>query len=552
MGRCRIWRAPTHGQAPVLRNPAAVRPWQHVLEPLYGYMRVVESIYGKPQTAPVAYNFGPDEKEKVDVGTVAKLFCDSWGGGVQPKVAAEEKPRHEAHMLALSIDKARKELGWQPRWNTKQAVEQTVAWYKAFAEAKDVQRLSLDQIERYQLLIIDGATIRLPHHRRGHHGAAGGACVARAHPGASIIIIEKEDIVAFHASGRNSGVLHAGFYYSADSLKAKFCRDGNAAMREYVKSRGLHINECQKVVVAQNEQELATLHELYKRGQVNGVPLNLVDEKQLGEIEPNAKTYKQAIHATTTAVIDPIEICNEMRKELEASGVKVLTKTAYERRISQNTIEAGGRQFEAGKIINCAGLYADKIAKDFGFCEHYAIMPFKGVYLKYNGLDRPVSKCVYPVPNIKNPFLGVHFSVTVQGTTKIGPTAIPAFWREQYGFDNFSLKEFAEIFGWEARLFLTNPNFRKLALIETRKYYPPFMAAQAAKMVKHLDTAKFSGWSRPGIRAQLVDKRSATLVHDFIVEGDKASIHVLNAVSPAFTSSYPFATWVVDQYMGAA
>ncbi|MDE3060744.1 MAG: FAD-dependent oxidoreductase, partial [Pseudomonadota bacterium] len=127
-------------------------------------------------------------------------------------------------------------------------------------------------------------------------------------PKAAISLIEKEDNVAQHASGRNSGVLHAGFYYSADSLKAKFCRDGNAVMRDYVRRRGLRINECGKVVVAQNESELETLHELYRRGQANGVAQKLVDEKETAEIEPNAKTYRQAIYAASTAVVDPIAI----------------------------------------------------------------------------------------------------------------------------------------------------------------------------------------------------------------------------------------------------
>ena len=221
---------------------------------------------------------------------------------------------------------------------------------------------------------------------------------------ASIILIEKENDVAQHASGRNSGVLHAGFYYGPDSLKAKFCRDGNKAMREYVAKNNLRINDCKKVVVAQSESELPTLHELFRRGQVNGVPLQMVDEKQLAEIEPNAKTTGQAIYSPTTAVVDPIEICRTLRRELEAQNVKFLMKTAYERRIENNAIVAGGQNFEAGKIINCAGLYADRIARDFGFCEHYAIIPFKGVYLQiYRREDKPASACIYPVPNLAIP-----------------------------------------------------------------------------------------------------------------------------------------------------
>src|ERR1700749_1054128 len=136
----------------------------------------------------------------------------------------------------------------------------------------------MDQIKEYDYLIV-GAGIM---------GLTVGYELKRKYPEKTIAIIEKEEDVAYHASGRNSGVLHAGFYYTADSLKARFCRDGNAAMRAYVAANNLRINDCKKVVVAQNEGELDTLHELYKRGQVNGVPLELIDEKRLAEIEPNA------------------------------------------------------------------------------------------------------------------------------------------------------------------------------------------------------------------------------------------------------------------------
>jgi L-2-hydroxyglutarate oxidase len=241
-----------------------------------------------------------------------------------------------------------------------------------------------------------------------------------------------------------------------------------------------------------------------------------------------------------------------LRAELEANGVIIHTSTPYEKRLGGNAVQAGGNRYEAGHIINCAGLYADRIARDFGFCEHYAIIPFKGVYLKYQGTDTPVRPCIYPVPNPKNPFLGVHFSVTVDGTVKIGPTAIPAFWRENYhGLEGFSLRDMAEVLGREAMMLASDADFRNLAWKEIRKYYPPYMAAQAARMVKHLDTSRFTGWSRPGIRAQLIDKHTRKLLHDFVVESDKHSTHVLNAVSPAFTSSLPFAAWIADNHAGA-
>ena len=157
-------------------------------------------------------------------------------------------------------------------------------------------------------------------------------------------------------------------------------------------------------------------------------------------------------------------------------------------------------------MINAAGLYADKVAKDFGFSEKYTIIPFKGIYLKYHGKVNPVSLNVYPVPNLGNPWLGVHFTVTVDGTVKIGPTSMPAFWRENYeGFERFNLKEAVNILGWESMLFCTNAfGFRNIALDEIKKYNKSYFTGLAAGMVKSLDVKGFNEWGRPGIRAQLL------------------------------------------------
>ncbi len=370
-------------------------------------------------------------------------------------------------------------------------------------------------------------------------------------PSSSIVIVEKEGHIAEHGSGRNSGVLHAGFYYSADSLKAKFCRDGNAAMRGYVEARKLKLNPCRKVVVATNEAEWEAIHELKRRGDANGVAVSVVDEKQLADISPNAKTYKEALYSPTTATVDPVEICRTMTAELEAAGVTILLGHPYQRRVEGNVIEAGGKRIEAGKIINCAGLYADRIARDFGFGLNYTIIPFKGIHLKTAGPSRMVHTLIYPVPNLANPFLGVHFNISVDGSIKIGPTAIPAFWRENYkGLSHFDAKEMLSIVGWEAKLFLTNAfNFRSLAFSEMRKYRKRHLLNLVRPMVHQLDDSLYTTWARPGIRAQLLNKKTLQLVQDFVIEGDGSSVHVLNAVSPGFTSSIPFARWVVERYV---
>ena len=163
----------------------------------------------------------------------------------------------------------------------------------------------------------------------------------------------------------------------------------------------------------------------------------------------------------------------------------------------------------------------------------------------------PVKTNIYPVPNLKNPFLGVHFTITSDNHIKIGPTSMPAFWRENYkGFDYFSLSEFLNIISWEAQLFLTNAfGFRDLAIEEVKKYQRKYFIGLAKKMVYNIDEKGFKEWTTPGIRAQLLNINTKELVQDFVVEGDKESIHVLNAVSPAFTSSFPFSRWVVENFI---
>jgi (S)-2-hydroxyglutarate dehydrogenase len=371
-------------------------------------------------------------------------------------------------------------------------------------------------------------------------------------PDAAILIVEKEPDVAYHSSGRNSGVLHAGFYYSADSLKAKFTRDGNAQMKEYCRTNHLKLNECKKVVVAKDESELEPLYELDRRGKKNGVDVSIITEEELKEIDPNAKTHKYALFSPSTATVDPTEVNMAVKNELKSKGVEFIFGDGYHQRIGEDTIlTKRGVTVTAGKIINAAGLYADKIAKDYGFSKHYTIIPFKGIYLKYTKKDKPIRTNIYPVPNLKNPFLGVHYTITVDGTIKIGPTSIPAFWRENYkGMDNFKGAELANILGWESRLFLTNAfGFRNLAFEEVRKYNKSFFVNLAAKLVHSIDKSGFTEWSKPGIRAQLMNMKTLELVQDFVVEGDSKTVHVLNAVSPAFTSSFPFAKWVVENYV---
>jgi len=370
-------------------------------------------------------------------------------------------------------------------------------------------------------------------------------------PEASVLLIEKETTPAQHSSGRNSGVLHAGFYYTADSLKARFTREGNRAMHDFCEERGLAINPCAKVVIATDAEELEGLEELKRRGDANGVALEWRTEDELAQQYPNIKTYQKALYSPSTATVDPKAVTLEFAKVATEMGIEIRTQTAYQWQLGKGRIGTTTGMIEYKKLINCAGLYADKIAKDFGFSQDFVIIPFKGIYLKDSNNVSQLTTNIYPVPNLANPFLGVHYTLTVEDAAKIGPTAIPAFWRENYkGFANFDLDEMVQILYYEAKLFVTNAfGFRSLAIGEVKKYLKSHLIGLAEKLTKGMDHSGYDHWSTPGIRAQLLNTRTSELVQDFVVEGDMETVHVLNAVSPAFTSSIPFAAWVVETYL---
>lgn len=365
-----------------------------------------------------------------------------------------------------------------------------------------------------------------------------------------ITFIEKEAEIAQHASGRNSGVLHAGFYYSSDSLKARLCRQGNLALQEFCQAHALRLQRCGKLVVTRSAEELPRLRRLYEQGLRNGVPLQLISEDEARELEPQVRTVEQALYSPSTATVDPVEVCHFLRRELQQRGVHFELNTAYVRRRGRCVHTTRG-VYEAQHTLNAAGLYADKIARDYGYAQHMTLLPFKGLYLAYTGNAQVLTRHIYPVPNPKQPFLGVHYTRTVHDKLKIGPTAIPAFWREHYqGLERFRINELAEVLWYEGHLFARNAfGFRELALQEMRKYWRPYFARQAAHLASGVNLKQLKKPVQPGIRAQLLDTRSLELIQDFVVQGDAQSTHVLNAVSPAFTCSLAFGDLLAERIL---
>lgn len=365
-----------------------------------------------------------------------------------------------------------------------------------------------------------------------------------------ITIIDKEPELGLHASGRNSGVLHAGIYYPPETLKAKLCLKGNLMMQDYCRANNLPLLNAGKVIVAKDESELPTLHRLYQRAKDNGVKVDLVDAQQLAEIEPNAKTTDKAIFSHYTALIDNKAILDALSKELQATGrVHFMFDTAMTGLKDDFTATTTKGDIRFNEFVNAAGAYADKVAHHFGVGKDYYFIPFKGIYQKLvPEQSHLVNGNIYPVPNLQNPFLGVHFTKNIHGDVYVGPTAIPAFGRENYGMLRGVDGEALKILLNEAKLFFTNPQFRQVALTEPRKYLSRYFYQDACRLVKTLRPEWLTKTTKAGIRPQLISLRDGKLVMDFMVVRERHSVHILNAISPAFTSSMAFAEYVVQEY----
>ena len=369
-----------------------------------------------------------------------------------------------------------------------------------------------------------------------------------------VLLLEKEDALGVHASGRNSGVLHAGIYYAPDSLKARSCLEGGRLMKAYCREKGLPLLEAGKVIVARTEAELPVLDELHRRATANGARVELVDERRLAELEPNARTTGRALFSPDTAAVDPRAVLASLRADLEATGkVRLLTGTELTGLRGRRVATTSRGDVAFGRLVNAAGAHCDRVARWFGLARDLRLIPFKGIYRKLRpGRTFALHGNVYPVPDVRNPFLGVHFSRSVRGEVYVGPTAIPALGRENYGLLAGADRDAARILLQDAILFAANPRFRAVALSEPRKYLRSVFDRDAARLVRRYDPDDFEAAAKVGIRPQLVDWRTKELVMDFLVEAAEDSIHVLNPISPAFTSSMDLARTVVRRFFAGA
>lgn len=371
-------------------------------------------------------------------------------------------------------------------------------------------------------------------------------------PSSTVAILEKEPQPGLHASGRNSGVLHSGIYYSHATLKAQACAEGARRMKAFAKEHGIPCHDWGKVIVAGDSSQVPALERLMKNAHDNGIRAERLDEKGIHQIEPHARAEFGGIICPDTAVIDSKAIVKKCAQLLMAQGVSILFGRQV---VSANTKEKAvltlnAERYSYGKFVNCAGAYADVVARKFGLADNYAFVPFKGIYFKLRAQrSELVRSSIYPVPDLLLPFLGVHFTRVVSGDVYVGPTAIPALGRENYGlFSGIKLGEALQIGGRLFSLYLSDQNnFRTLVHTELKKYWKKNFVKAAQKLVPDITADDLLPCDKVGIRPQLINLKENKLEMDYIVEKTSDSVHVLNAISPAFTGAFSFAEIIVNQ-----
>ena len=365
-----------------------------------------------------------------------------------------------------------------------------------------------------------------------------------------IVIFEKEPNSISHGSGRNSGVLHSGIYYEPGSLRANLCVTGVKELKEYIKSENLWINECGKLLLPTSEYSYSNLENLFNRAKKNGVEINKIKNEEIKRIEPNTNCqFEYGLHVPFTSVADPKEVSRSLIENLKKMNVEINYNSKI-LKISEQKLFTQNNTIEAGHIFNCAGLFADEIAKNSNLEFRYSFLPFKGKYWKITNKNFKLNHLVYPIPDLRYPFLGLHSSHNRHGDFYIGPSSTPVFGREQYnGILGDNLKEsISLIFNFSKKIIFNENKLRTLALQELSLLTKRGFFNQIKKMFNNInpDDLELSD-QKVGIRSQIFDPQSKNLVNDFVVINQKNTTHVLNAISPAWSASFAFADHLINE-----
>jgi L-2-hydroxyglutarate oxidase len=375
-------------------------------------------------------------------------------------------------------------------------------------------------------------------------GGIVGLSTARAllehHPGARLLVLEKEGGWARHQTGHNSGVIHSGIYYRPGSYKARFCREGARTLVEFCRERGIEYEICGKVIVATEPDELPLLEALHERGTKNGLEVEKVGPEELKVIEPHASGLA-AIRVPSTGIVDFAKVAEAFAALVGEKGGELRTGTVVED-ISDTGREVVVRTnkgaFHARTLVNCAGLHSDRVARLCGVEPGAKIVPFRGEYYELRPEKRYLVKnLIYPVPNPNFPFLGVHFTRSIDGMVEAGPNAVLGLAREGYKKTDFNLRDFVEEITYPALWRLARKNWRTGIGEIHRSVSKKAFVRGLEKLVPEVEEGDVIPISA-GVRAQALNEDGA-MVDDFLISEGENSVHVLNAPSPAATASIP-------------
>jgi len=375
------------------------------------------------------------------------------------------------------------------------------------------------------------------------------AAHALATRGRRVLVIDKEDRVAAHQSGHNSGVIHSGLYYAPGSLKARTCREGRAALLRFCRENDVPHELCGKVVVAVDEDEKDRLDGLAARGHANGVRCRRLTPEALRAREPHLAPGAEGLLVEDTGIVDYVAFAQALRRRIEALGgvvrlgLRVRSARTVQGRVE---VETEGGRLRTTRLVNCAGLHSDRVARACGARPAHRIVPFRGEY----GLLRPGARdlcrhLIYPVPDPRFPFLGVHLTRTVGGEVECGPSAVLAFAREGYRLDSVDFSDLAATLGHVGFWSFAVRHWRTgLSEMKRSLYFPAFVRA-LQRLVPGLKVEDVTP-APAGVRAQAMT-RGGDLVDDFAFAESPAMLHVVNAPSPAATASLAIGALVAER-----
>ncbi|HEU5080688.1 MAG TPA: L-2-hydroxyglutarate oxidase [Opitutaceae bacterium] len=390
-------------------------------------------------------------------------------------------------------------------------------------------------METFDYLVIGGGIV----------GLSVASSILDRKPTARVAVVEKENDWARHQTGRNSGVIHSGIYYKPGSLKAKLCREGSRRLVDFCKEHGIRYDICGKVIVATSTDQLPRMNALYTRGIENGLNVAKLSAEQVREIEPHVRCI-EGIHVPATGIVDYVGVCRKLAELIQQRGGELKLGAKVKAFSDSGVVETTIGDFSAKRVINCAGLHSDRVAKLSGENPEAQIVPFRGEYYELTPERRNLVRgLIYPVPDPQFPFLGVHFTRMINGTVHAGPNAVLSLKREGYHRTSFALRDTVDTF--------TYPGFWKLAAKHARyglsEIHRSFSKSTFVKSLQQLIPevqAHDLVPSEAGVRAQAL-RRDGSLVDDFLIIKRSNGVHVCNAPSPAATASLEIGRAIVDQ-----